>query len=253
MQLNLREDNINTGLSSTTGLFGMSYDINNHWKIAGNISNAFSAPTLPQLYSIGAGGNINLKPEEDNSIEASIQYFDDTQNFRIVAFNKEIKNLIQAGTRININNVPILENISKARNNGIEFSGQKNFNNLTIKASATFQDPQNKINNSQLLRRAKEFGSMEINYTYNQFTFGEQTFISSSTTDVAIGDGCPSDMPCRKNAGYSVSNLYASFKYDKNWALRLNLENIFNKSYQQAYGFNTPNFGAFLAIQYQPQ
>ena len=93
----------------------------------------------------------------------------------------------------------------------------------------------------------------EINYIYNQFSFGGQTFISSSTTDVAIGDGCNSSNPaCRKNAGYSVSNLNGSYKYDKNWTLRLNLENIFNKTYQQAYGFNTPGFGAFLTIQYQP-
>ena len=216
IQLNVREDNINTGLSSTTGLFGMSYDINQHWKIAGNISNAFNAPTLPQLYSPGAGGNANLKPEEDNSIEASLQYFDDRENLRMVVFNKDIKNLIQAGTTL----VPgsafthILENVSKAKNSGIEFSGQKSFNNLTFKASATFQDPLDKITNTQLLRRAKEFSSVEVNYTYNQFVIGEQTFISSSTTDIPLGVSCPNSLPCRNNAGYSVSNLYGSYKYD---------------------------------------
>ena len=151
-QINLRQDNINTGLSSTTGLFGISYDLDQHWKIAGNISNSFSAPTLPQLYNSGAGGNINLKPEEDNSIETSIQYFDSTENLRIVVFNKDIKNLIQAGPTL----VPgsafthILENVSKAKNSGIEFSGQKSFNNLTFKASATFQDPLDKITNTNL-------------------------------------------------------------------------------------------------------
>jgi vitamin B12 transporter len=248
IQLNVREDNINTGLSSTTGLFGMSYNLNRDWKIAGNISNSFSAPTLAQLYSSpAAGGNRNLKPEEDNSAELSLQYFDNTQNLRIVAFNKDIKNLIQLNP-----DTLILENISKAKNSGIEFSGQKNFNNFIFKASATFQDPLDKITNTQLLRRAKEFSSIEVNYTYNQFVIGEQTFISSSTTDIPLGVSCPSSLPCRNNAGYSVSNLYGSYKYDKNWILRLNLENIFNKTYQQAYGFNTPGFGAFLTIQYQP-
>jgi vitamin B12 transporter len=254
IQLNLREDHINTGLSSTTGLLGISYNINNQWKIAGNISNAFSAPTLPQLNSQGAGGNPNLKPEEDNSLEASLQYLDNKKILRIVLFNKETKNLIQAGSNCPPPNyVCSLENISKAENAGLEFSGQTVFESFIFKVSATFQDPIDKTDNSQLQRRAKEFGSFEINYAADKFKIGSQTLFSSTTPDIAISGCYPASSPCRRNAGYVINNLYGSYKYDKNWLLSLNIENIFDKTYQKAYGFNTPGFGTFLTIQFNPE
>ena len=254
LQLNIRHDNTNKGEDATTGLSGLSYDINPQWKWAGNISNAFSAPTSAQLNNIGSGGNPNLKPEKSNSMETSLQYMDSKKTLRVVLFDRETTNLIEAtGPVINIFNTRRLENTAKSANNGVEISGQAILDSFIFKVSATFQDPINKATNSQLQRRAENFGSFEIGYAFDKYKIGSQAFFSSSTPDVALGIACPAETPlCRTNAGYAIANLYGSYTYDKNWSASLNIENVFDKTYQKNYGFNTPGFGAFLNVQYSP-
>jgi len=254
LQLNIRNDNTNKGEDATTGLSGLSYDINPQWKWAGNISNAFSAPTSAQLNNIGSGGNPNLKPEKSNSMETSLQYMDSKKTLRVVLFDRETTNLIEAtGPVINIFNTRRLENTAKSANNGVEISGQAILDSFIFKVSATFQDPINKATNSQLQRRAENFGSFEIGYAFDKYKIGSQVFFSSSTPDLPVTDLCPASTPlCRTNAGYAIANLYGSYTYDKNWSASLNIENLFDKTYQKNYGFNTPGFGAFLNVQYSP-
>jgi len=254
LQLNIRHDNTNKGEDATTGLSGLSYDINPQWKWAGNISNAFSAPTSAQLNNIGSGGNPNLKAEKSNSMETSLQYMDSKKTLRVVLFDRETTNLIEAsGPVINIFNTRRLENTAKSSNNGVEISGQAILDSFIFKASATFQDPINKATNNQLQRRAENFGSFEIGYAFDKYKIGSQAFFSSSTPDLPLGIACPATTPlCRTNAGYAIANLYGSYTYDKNWSVSLNIENVFDKTYQKNYGFNTPGFGAFLNVQYSP-
>ena len=254
LQLNIRHDNTNKGEDATTGLSGLSYDINPQWKWAGNISNAFSAPTSAQLNNIGSGGNPNLKPEKSNSMETSLQYMDSKKTLRVVLFDRETTNLIEAtGDPINDAGTRRLENTSKSSNNGVEISGQAILDSFIFKVSATFQDPINKATQNQLQRRAENFGSFEIGYAFDKYKIGSQTFFSSSTPDLPLGIACPPTSPlCRTNAGYAIANLYGSYIYDKNWSVSLNIENVFDKTYQKNYGFNTPGFGAFLNLQYSP-
>jgi len=253
-QINIRHDNINTGEAANTGLFGLSYDLTNHIKWAGNISNAFNPPSTAQLSSINAGGNTALKSEEDKSIETSIQYLDQDTLARIVLFKKETTNLIQATGDINAVGTRTLQNTAEASNTGIEITAQTKIHNLNLKGSATFQDPINKLDNSQLARRAKEFGSLEVSYLYEKYNIGAQLLFSSSTRDLLVADGCPTGNTfCTKNSGYSITNLFASYRYDKDWHLSLKVENLFDRNYQKVYGYNTPGFGAFLTIQYSPE
>lgn len=237
LQLNIRHDNTNKGEDATTGLSGLSYDINPQWKWAGNISNAFSAPTSAQLNNIGSGGNPNLKPEESNSMETSLQYMDSKKTLRVVLFDRETTNLIEAtGARVGCCS-RVLQNTAKSANNGVEISGQAILDSFIFKVSATFQDPINKATNSQLQRRAENFGSFEIGYAFDKYKIGSQVFFSSSTPDLPVTDLCPASTPlCRTNAGYAIANLYGSYTYDKNWSASLNIENLFDKTYQKIMG-----------------
>jgi vitamin B12 transporter len=263
IQLNGRYDRTNTRQSATTGLAGISYELTSHFKITGNISNAFILPTPYQLYSGAAmGGNRNLVPEYDNSQEISFQYADKDTLFRAVMFNRDTKNLIAAGSTYASTCSQVegpdycsfaqLENISKAKTDGIELSAKKNFDRIMLKASATFQDPRNETNNSQLIRRSKKFGNVEMNYSIQKYTIGGQIFMTGPTTDILVLSICEPSSPCVKNSGYSIVNLFASYKYDDNWSTKVRVENLFNKSYETAYGYNTPGLGAFLTLQYSP-
>jgi len=251
LQLNVRHDATNTNLSSTTGLGGLSYDITNHWKIAGNLSNAFGAPSLGQLFgTFASGANPNLKAERDKSKELSLQYFEGNTLGRIVIFSRETKDLIsQTGPFVDppFNQIPSLVNIDKAKNDGIELSAKTLINDITFKVSATFQNSIDATTHTRLKRRAKEFGSFELSYPIKQFTLGSQMLVSGNTLDTSFATGTNTF-----NSGYAVVNLFANYKYNENWSTNLRVENLFDRSYQVANGFHTPDFGAFLTLQYIP-
>ncbi len=262
VQINGRYDSTNTGQSAATGLMGLSYDLTNHWKIAGNVSDAFILPTPYQLYAGPAmGGNPNLVPEHDNSQEISVQYIDINSLIRAVIFNRETTDLIGSGSSMAMLGCTTpsgyscahqLVNINKAKNSGIELSVKTAINKLSLKASATFQNPVNESNNTQLIRRAKDFGSLVLSYPIQKYTVGGEIFVTGLTPDIPVMASCPTSAPCVSNSGYSIVNLFASYKYDANWSAKLRVENLFNRSYESAYGFNTPGFGAFLTLQYSP-
>ena len=251
LQLNARHDATNTNLSSTTGLGGLSYDLTNHWKIAGNLSNAFDAPSLGQLFGgTGSGANPNLKAERDKSKELSLQYFEGNTIGRIVIFNRESKNLISpAGPFVDppINTIKSLVNIDKAKNNGIEFSAKTFIYDITFKMSATFQNSIDATTHTRLKRRAQEFGSFELSYPIKQFTLGSQMLVSGNTLDTSFATALNTF-----NSGYAVVNLFANYKYNENWSANLRIDNLFDRTYQVVNGFNTPDFGAFLTLQYIP-
>ena len=60
------------------------------------------------------------------------------------------------------------------------------FNKTMLKASLTFQNPLNKTYDTQLIRRAKDFGSLEVSYTIRKILLGGQLFITSSTPDIPV-------------------------------------------------------------------
>ena len=193
------------------------------------------------------------------------QYLDKNSLIRIVLFNRDTKNLIAAGTNYasgcdsngywtdgtTLCNKQ-LTNIAKSKTDGIELSAKTIFDKIMVKASLTFQNPINETYNTQLIRRAKDFGSLEVSYPIRKITLGGQLFITSSTPDIPVFESCNGQISCVKNPGYSIVNLFANYKFDNNWSAKLRVENLFDRSYESAYGFNTPGFGAFLTLQYSP-
>jgi vitamin B12 transporter len=55
------------------------------------------------------------------------------------------------------------------------------------------------------------------------------------------------------NSSYSVVNLTAAKKLTPEWTGRVRVENAFNENYQLVHGYNTPQRGVFVTLQYQPK
>jgi vitamin B12 transporter len=131
------------------------------------------------------------------------------------------------------------------KNRGFEASGKKILGSTSIKASFTKQNPINTVINLLQARRAKEFGSVDLNHQLGKYQFGGLLYWSGSRKD---RDSNSIVMP-----SYTVLNLYASYRIDKEWVARLRVENAGDTNYELASGFNTPGRGVFATLQYQPK
>ena len=205
-------------------------------KAVGNISSGFNVPTLYEQTDTPT-----LMPEKYKSREIGLVSSSNTQLARLVYFQSTTTNAIDYSYVGNSNNY---KNIGKVENQGFEFTGKTTLSGFLIKVSAVTQNPQNISSGTQLARRAKEYGSIDVSKPIKDINLGAKLFASSERKDSG-GSGTL--------AGYSIWSFYASRKIDQDWTARLKLENAFDRNYELVHGYNTPGRGVFLTLQYQPK
>jgi vitamin B12 transporter len=238
-QLNIRYDNITTGQEATTGLLGLGYQLTQSLKAVSSISSGFNTPTLYEQTDTPG-----LVSEKYKSREFGFVQVNSRGLTRLVYFNTSTANAISyTGTGSCASGC--YENIGKVENSGFELSSKLTLSGYILKLSAVNQDPWDVSNNRQLQRRAKQYGSVDVSQVIGSYDLGVKLYGSAERKDTTGGTGTLS--------GYSIWSFYASKKIDKEWTVRLKLDNAFDRDYQLAYGYNTPGRGAFVTLQYQPK
>jgi vitamin B12 transporter len=247
VQTNLRRDELNASqvdyqmnanskdkYAKNTYLFGLGYQLTPLYRLTATSSTGFRAPS-PAEFS----GSSNLRPETNKSNEAGILYSKQATNLRLVYFDTHASDALYYNP-----NKFSYENMN-VKNKGFEVSGKKTFGLTSLKASFTKQNPINTDINLQQARRAKEFGSVDLNHQLGKYQVGGLLYWSGSRKD--------SDFNTTTMPSYTVLNLYASYRIDKEWIARLRVENAGDTNYELVSGYNTPGRGAFVTFQYQPK
>jgi vitamin B12 transporter len=242
IQANLRRDVLDGyRLNSTvneyqknTYLLGLGYRLTNNYRLTATTSTGFRAPAPYEFVA-----NQNLKPELNQSNEIGVSYVAPATNIRLVYFDTKAKDAIYYHPTNNR-----YQNMN-VKNNGAELSVRQLFGSTSLKVSYTNQNPINTDINLQQARRAKEFGSVDLNHQLGRYQVGGLLYWSGARKD--------SDFSSTTMPSYTVLNLYASYRIDKEWVARLRVENAGDANYELASGFNTPGRGVFATLQYQPK
>lgn len=222
------DDNSQFGDYNTYSV-SLARKLGDSWRVGGLTSSSFKAPTFNDLYfptMFGFGGNPDLKPERGRMHEAFVSYNGAGASYRFGYFMNTIKDAIV------INNIfSRVENISQARIDGFEVSGTQPIGkNWTIRTNMTFQDPRNQQLNTILPRRSRMFGTVAMRYATENFM----------VEGIARGEGARYDdienlhkLPAMVIVGFS-----ASYKLQQGPTLRVQIDNLLDKKYQPAIGFN---------------
>lgn len=246
VQANVRYDHVDDAGSDVTGYLGYSYDVTNHWKLLANVSTAFLAPTLYQQYvkptaqNWNTTGNKNLDSEKSTHYEAGIQYASGPHLARLTVFEWHTRDLITTEFNSSTYGYDYV-NVGKAKNTGAELTAQTHFLGLDVKAQWTVQNPKNKDTDKQLLRRAKSFGSLDVSKTYGQWYVG---------VDVQY-TGKRKDYSDTELDSYTLVNVNARYDINKHVGLYARLENLFDKQYETAYGYNQMGCAVFGGINFK--
>jgi vitamin B12 transporter len=246
VQLNLRQDNYSDFGNAKTGLLGYGFSFAESWRATASISSAFRAPTLNDLFyplQFGYQGNPSLKPERSKNREVGLHYVAHGQRVDAVYFNNKINDLISSNaagsTMININQAQIT---------GQELSYTGDFGNKHIKASATLQNPRNLTTGGLLLRRARQFGSIAASHDFNDWNMGAELRYSGARQDYNYN---PFPSVAVSLPGYELINLTARYRIDQSLHLSVRVDNLFNRNYSEAYGYNTLGRSLFVGLTYQ--
>ncbi|HEX7817481.1 TonB-dependent vitamin B12 receptor [Dyella sp.] len=246
LQLSGRHDHSNQYGNHNTGAVAWGYHFDQGLLLSASYGTAFHAPTFDDLFFPAFGGfptaNPDLKPETSRSAEIGLSQQLEGWNWGVNAYQTRINDLIT----LDSNFIP--QNISRAQIRGIE--GQLGFNmdDWRVQTSLTLMQPKNDDggpnDGSQLPRRAKQTGRVDVDRSFGNFAVGGTFFASGKRYDQAGN--------VNRMGGYATTDLRASYTFAPDWRVEARVANVFDHNYETAYYYNQLGRTWYLTLRYTP-
>jgi vitamin B12 transporter len=247
LQFDLRRDDNSQYGGKTTGFASYGYQFSPAWRANVSYGTAFKAPTFNDLYwpsDPWTSGNPDLKPETSKNKEIALHYQTGAHHASITAYQNDVKDLINwAMDPVTFMYQP--ENVSTARLRGVTLAYDGHLWDLDVKASADFQDPVDRDLDKLLIRRSRRHGSLSVGQRRGALDWNLEWQLYGKRYDNAANT--------RTLGGYALVNLQAGYRFAPDWSAFIRANNIFDKKYARAYGFNTEGANFFVGIRYQPK
>ncbi|WP_395643802.1 TonB-dependent receptor domain-containing protein [Rudaea sp.] len=226
-----------------SGSIAGGYQLTDGLRFVASYGTAFSAPTLSQLYSPGYGGyyagNPLLDPERSRTGEVGLEWKIDSANrLDARAFTTRVRDLIDFSGGAMFQAI----NINHAAIDGLELTHSLHAGAYSWTNTLTLQDPRNEDTDTQLLRRPRrKFSSVFDAQLNDAVSAGAEVVYAGRANDFG-----------GKLGAYAIVNLRASYVINPQWRLGARLENLGDRSYQLAYGYNTPGRSGYLTVSWSP-
>lgn len=241
-QLGLRYDDNEAYGDHTTGDVTLGYRLTQELRLVGSYGTAFKAPTFNQLYSplLGGYGNPDLEAETSQTKEVGLLGDHSWGSWEIRTYETQIQDLIQTvstGT-----GTYEARNVEDARIRGLELSAEVSQRGWRIRPSLTFLDPENENSANQLARRAEQTAKMDVQRQWDHWSLGGSVFAQSERYNDADNT--------EELAGYGLVNLRGGYRFADSWQIRAKANNLLDKDYQTAKGYNQPGRNYFVSLSY---
>ena len=257
MEAGIRVNNHSRFGNNFTYTLNPSYLLNKQFKFSLNISSAFKAPTLYQLYD-GYAGEKSLKPETSVTSELSVQFLGiKNTSARIVYFNRQIKN----GIDYSYANYKYF-NYASQQDNGIEV--ETGYSNSTLNLSINYTYIKGTVNTANYAFDANSYSySVKGDTSFpNLFRIPRHSINGSmgfqvnkklymSLAQRIIGNRFEPQFQAPSIAlkAFQTTDLFFQYKLGKKASIYLSLKNIFNASYQEVLGFNARRRNYMVGIR----
>ena len=241
VQASVRNDNISNYGNEVTGGLGYDFALTESWSvgIAGNTG--FHAPTFSDLYYPGSE-NPDLRPEKSRNIEAHVNYESGGLQLGATVYQNKIRDLLAWD-----NATSRMENINRATIRGVTLTARYAWNATTLRASADFMQPRDDTTGERLLRRARQQFMVAAEHRIDSLRLGAEFQFTGKRDDTAVDPA--TFQSYRTTLGsHGVLNLTVSHEFTPNASVQLRWNNVFDKQYENAYGYATPGSNVFVNL-----
>ena len=238
----LRYDNFSDYNNKVTGKLGAKYLFAEDVNIYANIGNGYLAPSITQINNPWGKPNLDLKPEESESINFGLNL----HGLNVNLFKNKIDNKIEYiwapfpnSQYQNAKGASIFK--------GVEVSYQKTFfNKLLLSGNYTYVDAKD-ANKERLIRRPKYQVGLNASYEVtNKLVFSADGTYIGSRTDLDFSTFPASNV---ETGRYFLVNSNIDYKIDKTWSTQFKINNILDKEYQTVYGYATSRRSFYLGVK----
>ena len=249
-----RRDDNSEFKNSNTYRFEIIYDLSSQGKLRSAYGTAIKNPTFTERFGFYTNfiGNQFLQPEKSTNWELGLdkKFFNSSINLSVTIFSSELENEIDGNVFDPITFGYTAANKSGlSKRNGLEINSfGKLSKNVTISGSYTFTDSkeldlsgayQNEI------RRPRHISS--LNFTWQQsddLNINTNIQYNGSQNDIVY----PSNT---KLAEFTLVNVSAVLNISKELDAYLRLENLFDESYEEVFGYQTLGLSAHIGLRYR--
>ncbi len=222
-------------------------------KIFGNISSAFKAPSLYQLFS--QYGNLNLKPETTTSYEAGFDWeiIKKTLSFNAVFYKYNTSNVIYFFSQSVSPFASFYKNGRFQGDKGYESEIKYNTDKLTASAyiayvTGTLTD-ENGATTNILYRRPTHTLGANVYYQFcKDFSAGLNYKYTGDRVDQNFNTFPVSNITLKH---YNLVDAHLQYEPCKHISLFTDLKNLFDAKYIDWLGYNTRGFNFMAGIKYR--
>ncbi len=233
-----RDDNSQFG-GQTTGSLGYGFTLLPGLRAAASYGTSFVAPSFNQLYFPGFG-NPNLLPEEGRHGEASLRWTQGAHTLRAAWVDNRIRGYIPSGPQ------PV--NVPRTRIDGLVASWEGRWLGLVAGASYEHLDPRNVTDGpnsgKQLPRRARQALRAQADWLFGDWSVGGTVSAFSERYEDAANT--------TRMGGFTTLDLRLDRRLDRDWVAGLRVNNLADKVYETAFGFNQPGRAFFATLRWAP-
>jgi len=243
-QLNARYDDNTIYGSRSTYAMAYGYQISSEWRARASYGTAFKAPTLYQLYA-PYYGNTALRPETSTNRELGLVWERGGQSVSATWYLNRVSHMIDFECNTADCFSGAYKNIDRARLQGVTLVYDGRMGLWTLHAAYDWLKATDENTGLLLGRRARNKVTLAITRRWHAWQLGvEGQFVGArydtNTDAVRLG-------------GYSLINLTLRYAINQTVAVEGRIDNMLNKHYELAQGYNTPGFTVFVGVRYTPR
>ncbi|MFY2763639.1 TonB-dependent receptor domain-containing protein [Arenimonas sp. MALMAid1274] len=239
LDLSLRRDDSDQFGGATTGNVGWGWAFSELARLRLSWGEGFRAPNFNELYypdsGFGYAGNPDLRPEQSSTWEFGLEV-EPAAGHRLGAsvYRSRVRDLIAFAAPLTNNAI----NINRAELEGVELEYRFRREAWTLGGNFTWQDAIDAGTGDPLLRRAKRKAHLDLGYRLgNGLELGLDGDYVSDRADF----GADLD-------AYALAHLRVSWQFTPAWRVEARLENLTDRDYALAYGYNTPGRSTMLNL-----
>lgn len=233
-----RDDHSKFGDKNTYAL-AYGYQFAPHWRAQGSYGTAFKAPSLYQLYD-QYSGNAMLKPEEGRNRELALIWEKASQTASATYYRNRVENMIDWSF-----STYTYQNVSKAKLEGLTLAYAGRFGDWALRASYDWLNATDEDTGFRLGRRARNKTIVGASRSWGVLETGVEL--------VSVGHRYDTNGQTGELGGYSVVNMTTRYALNKDLAVEGRINNLFDKDYELARGYNTLGINAFVGVRYSPR
>ena len=238
-QLNARFDDNSVYGGKATYLAAYGYQIASEWRARASYGTAFKAPTLYQL-NAPYFGNPALRPETSTNREIGLTWERGSQSASLTWFLNRVSHVIDWSPV-----TMVYENVNRARLQGVTLAYDGRFGAWGVHAAYDWLQAVDENTGLLLGRRPRNKAALALTRQWGQWTAGVE--------GLAVGPRYDNHANTVRLGGYGLLNLTLRYAVNPTVAIEGRVDNLFNKHYELARGYNTPGFTVFVGARYTPR